>query len=97
SRADRGRLGDVDGAGVLLVPAEPGDVVVAAVQDAELRGRGGGWQPHPVAVQPPAAPPDQLAQKRRIAAAEGPLQDVVAEPIDLDSDEAALVGRVVAA
>ncbi|CAM5347232.1 hypothetical protein SGRI78S_01633 [Streptomyces griseus subsp. griseus] len=90
-----GTAGDHDGAGLLLVPAERGHVVVAAVQDGQLAGAGltgpvgaPGGEPVSGGVGEPAGDGGHEAVGRGLD------QDVVAHSVELEEDGA---GRSVAA
>lgn len=107
SRLCHGPVLEFDGAGravadhhlaaVLLVPAEGGDVVVAAVQDAELAGTGlagpvGAPGGEPVGGAYPTAGVVAVAQpsgdRRHESVADRGQQDVVAHSVELEEDRA---------
>ena len=89
-----GVVGHQQPAGLLLPPAEVGDAVVVAVQDARLAGRGGGRQQRiPVAqlVRPAA---DPAGHHRHSPGAQGVRQHVVGQAVELDDDETGRVGAI---
>ncbi len=87
-----GVVGHQEAPRLLLPPAEVGDAVVVAVQDARLAGRGrGGQQGLPVTqlVAAAAKPPGHL---RHPAGAHRVAHDVVREAVELDDDEPWRIG-----
>lgn len=91
----RRSAGDHDVAGLLLVPAEGGDVVVAAVQNAQLAGAGlagpvGAPRGEPVAR--PVTEPVRDGGHQPVGG--GLSEDVVADAVELDEDRS---GRSAAA
>ena len=78
---------------VALVPAEGRDAVVVAVEDARLAGRGHRRQDRLPARQLVAAVADPAGHRVDGAGPDAAGEDRMGEAVDLDDDEAGLVGR----